>query len=310
MRMIQTAIGALGLAVSVAPSASAQGAGEAQGAQALETRHAAPDAAPPPATIYELHWLVGDWEGTGLQGQPAMETWSAPVGGTMVGTFIQTQADGSILFTELMYIRPVGESLEIAIKHFNPDLTGWEEKDETERFRLIAIEECAAYFHTLTIRCADKDAPGDGIVVAVRAGTDDAGKAKELVFRYGLAPVRRPAAFCPEALTTLDMNACYAGILAKADQRRQDYVSAAITRQASRRELVEKIKASEAAFVAYRDAECDAVLQDWIEGTIRGVMTLSCRIEMTDRRTHTIWQNWLTYSDRTPPVLPEPKPTR
>ncbi|MEO0698877.1 MAG: DUF6265 family protein [Pseudomonadota bacterium] len=145
----------------------------------------------PPATLAQMDWLVGQWEGEGIRGAPAMESWLKPVGGTMVGTFIQTNADGSIMFTELMYIRPVeiagGESLEIAIKHFNPDLTGWEEKDEVERFRLVGIEECAAYFQGLTIRCADKADRAKGIVIAVRAGKDEAGNVKELVFRYGPA---------------------------------------------------------------------------------------------------------------------------
>jgi hypothetical protein len=165
----------------------------------LETRKVAEGVESPKASADQLAWLVGSWEGRGVRGAPAMESWTAPVGGTMVGTFIQQNSDGSVMFTELMYIRPVeiagGESLEIAIKHFNPDLTGWEEKDEVERFRLVGLEECAAYFQGLTIRCADKAAPGKGIVVAVRADKDEAGNVKELVFRYGPATLnRRPQA--------------------------------------------------------------------------------------------------------------------
>ncbi|MEO0590814.1 MAG: DUF6265 family protein [Pseudomonadota bacterium] len=175
-RVIGTALAA----VFLASSAAAQGG--------LETHAVAEDVESPKASADQLAWLVGSWQGRGVRGAPAMESWTAPVGGAMVGTFIQQNSDGSILFTELMYIRPVGESLEIAIKHFNPDLTGWEEKGEVERFRLVAIEQCAAYFQTLTIRCANKNAPDEGIVVAVRAGTDDAGKIKELVFRYSPVP--------------------------------------------------------------------------------------------------------------------------
>lgn len=181
MRAIGTSL--VGLALALSTPLHAQ--------QALETRKVADDVESPAATAVQLDWLVGSWSGPGVRGEPAMESWTAPVGGTMVGTFIQTNAEGSIWFTELMYIRPVeiagGESLEIAIKHFNPDLTGWEEKDEVERFRLVAIEECAAYFQTLTIRCADENAPGEGLVVAVRAGTDKAGNVNELVFRYAPA---------------------------------------------------------------------------------------------------------------------------
>ena len=114
---------------------------------------------------------------------------------------------------------------------------------------------------------------------------------------------------CPDAMTTRDMDECFAGVLQRAESRRGEYLAAALERHADRPELTEKIRASDTVFTAYRDAECAAVLEDWIEGTIRGVMSLTCRIELTDRRTRTIWQNWLTYMDSTSPVLPEPGPT-
>ena len=41
--------------------------------------------------------------------------------------------------------------------------------------------------------------------------------------------------------------------------------------------------------------------------TIRNAMSLTCRIRLVDQRTHTIWQNWLTFMDSTPPILPEPE---
>lgn len=154
-------------------------------APALETRVAQDSAESPPASAHALDWLVGSWSGPGVGGVLALETWTAPVGGTMVGTFIQQDADGAIAFTELMYIRPVGDSLELAIKHFGPDLAGWEEKEEVQRFRLIALEPCAAYFQALTIRCSQPDAPGKGLVIAARTGQDSAGAVRELVFRYG-----------------------------------------------------------------------------------------------------------------------------
>lgn len=154
-------------------------------AQSTQETRSLPDGAEsPPATTQQLDWLVGDWAGPGVRGLLAMESWTAPVGGTMVGTFIQTNEEGAIRFTEHMFIRPVGESLEIAIKHFNPDLTSWEEKNEAERYQLVAMEPCAAYFDTFTIRCQDKANPAAGIVIAVAVGEDDAGNVRELVFRY------------------------------------------------------------------------------------------------------------------------------
>ncbi|QYU69663.1 hypothetical protein J4558_05875 [Leptolyngbya sp. 15MV] len=146
---------------------------------AQETRVAPPGHVPPPATIAEAAWLVGDWVGSGIGGAGASEVWLPPTGPTMVGLFVQEQADGSIMFTEHMYLSEDAGSLVVKLKHFNPDLTGWEEKDGMVRFRLLSIEPCAAYFASLTYRC-DGD---DGLLVAVRMKSEG-DTVNELVFRF------------------------------------------------------------------------------------------------------------------------------
>ena len=146
---------------------------------AQETRLAADDHVPPPAAIEQLDWLVGHWSGEGIAGVAAHESWLPPSGGTMVGTFVQETGEGEVMFTEHMYLAEEDGSLVVKLKHFNPDLTGWEEKDEMVSFPLLAIEECAAYFSALTYRCDG----ADGLLVAVRVkGAGEA--AEELVFRF------------------------------------------------------------------------------------------------------------------------------
>ena len=271
--------------------------------QARETRVGEAGFESPPATIEQMDWLIGQWTGTGIEGAPAMESWLPPIGGTMVGTFVQESPGGTIMFTEHMYIVAHGNSLALKLKHFNADLTGWEEKGDMLTFRLVAIEECAAYFNALTLKCAGSGNPGSGMVAAVRMKSGE-----ELVFHFDASGSARRA-YCADAMTTAEMNDCLAQVLARAEERRAQYLGKAIERHPARPELAEKPRAGDTAFTDYRDAECSAVFEDWIDGTIRGVMGLSCRIEMTDRRTRTIWQNWLTYPDSTPPILPEPKPT-
>ncbi|TRD11441.1 hypothetical protein FGU71_05930 [Erythrobacter insulae] len=143
----------------------------------------------PAATLDQLDWLVGQWAGDGIQGAPAMESWLPETGGTMVGTFVQETSGGAIMFTEHMYLMEEGGSLVLRLKHFNADLTGWEEKDDMLTFRLVAIEPCAAYFNALTLRCADPDTPGSGIVAAVRMKSDKP-EPQELVFRFDAATSR------------------------------------------------------------------------------------------------------------------------
>jgi hypothetical protein len=146
---------------------------------AQETRKADAGHVPPPATIGDAAWLVGTWSGTGIGGAEAHEDWLAPSGSTMVGTFVQETAVGGIMFTEHMYLMEEDGSLAVKLKHFNPDLTGWEEKDGMLTFRLIAAEPCALHFNALTYRC---DGDG-GMVVAVRMKSDGP-IPQELVFRF------------------------------------------------------------------------------------------------------------------------------
>jgi len=146
---------------------------------AQETRVAPDGHVPPPATIEEAAWLAGDWVGTGIEGAAAAETWLPPTGDAMVGLFVQAKPDGGLMFTEHMHLAEEEGSLVLRLKHFNPDLTGWEEKDDMVRFRLISIEPCAAYFSALTYRCDG----GDGLIVAVRMKSER-DEVEELVFRF------------------------------------------------------------------------------------------------------------------------------
>lgn len=142
-----------------------------------ETRTMKPGVESPPARLEDLAWLQGAWQGPGLSG-PATEVYSGPAGGQIVGHFRQLRGDG-IWFYEIMTIVQVGASLEYRLKHFNPDLTGWEEKGQVVRFPLVAVEKDAWYFDGLTVR---RDGP-DGMVGAVRIDSKE-GPPREAVFTY------------------------------------------------------------------------------------------------------------------------------
>jgi len=149
----------------------------AMAAHAQETRTTTPGAAPPPARVEDLAWLQGQWEGPGLAG-PATEVYSPPAGGLIVGHFRQLR-DDRVWFFEIMTIVQVGPSLEYRLRHFNEDLTGWEEKGTVLKFPLVAVERDVWYFDGLTIR---RDGP-DGMIGAVRIGNKD-GTSREAVIKY------------------------------------------------------------------------------------------------------------------------------
>ena len=103
----------------------------------------------PTAKISDVAFLAGHWIGEGL-GACAEEIMAPPAGGQIMGMFRQMKPDGGLMFYEFYTIAEEGGSLILKIKHFNPDLTGWEEKAETVNFPLVAIEGTTAYFDGLT----------------------------------------------------------------------------------------------------------------------------------------------------------------
>ncbi|KAB0285527.1 DUF1311 domain-containing protein [Vibrio fortis] len=112
---------------------------------------------------------------------------------------------------------------------------------------------------------------------------------------------------CENAMNTLEINQCAAIELQTAEEQLETYLQASFEHNAEDPTLVEAIKRAQKDWSTYMTAHCDAIYTQWRDGSIRGVMALSCKTELIKERTHQIWANFLTYMDSTPPVLPEPK---
>lgn len=134
---------------------------------AQDVRTAAPGAALPAAKIADLEWLAGEWTGEGFD-SVLHENYSKPVGGQMAAHFYAAK-DGKPRFYEFELITQVGNSLEFWVKHFNPDMTGWEEKGDFVRFPLVAVEKDVWYFDGLTIRRTGPDTADHIVRVKSRA---------------------------------------------------------------------------------------------------------------------------------------------
>lgn len=111
---------------------------------------------------------------------------------------------------------------------------------------------------------------------------------------------------CENANTTLEINHCASVELVGANVEMQRYLSASLSHNDYDAQLVEAIRQSQIAWESYRDAHCGAVFTQWRDGSIRVMMDISCRTQLTYLRTHELWANFLTYMDNSPPVLPEP----
>ena len=130
----------------------------------------------PKATIKDVSWLQGHWQGEGLGGI-AEEIWSPPVGQSMMFVF-RLLHDNKVSFYEIGHIIEADNTLVMQLKHFDGALKGWEEKDETVNFKLIKCTDNKVYFEGLTMEKTDTDQ----LQIYVLVNQD--GKKEEIVFNY------------------------------------------------------------------------------------------------------------------------------
>ena len=96
--------------------------------------------------LKELAWIAGDWVG-GDEETLIQEQWTEPAGESMMGMFRLVQGD-KVVFYEFMSIELGIDGPVLRIKHFNPGLVGWEEKDESVVFDLTEFGPNRAVFET------------------------------------------------------------------------------------------------------------------------------------------------------------------
>jgi hypothetical protein len=123
--------------------------------QTPNTLGSASGAESPPATLADVHWLIGHWKGTGLGGV-SEEIWAEPAGGVMMGMY-RLVLKGKPSFYEFMHLAEDTGSLVLKLKHFNADLTAWEEKDRFVTFRLVRMTASEVFFSGLTFRRSGED---------------------------------------------------------------------------------------------------------------------------------------------------------
>jgi len=141
------------------------------------TRRLAAGEAGAAAKIADLAWLAGSWRGAGLGGMNE-EHWSAPAGGTMMGMYRLLKND-RVLFYELLTLGESGGSLLLTLRHFHPDLRGWEERDETVRMPFIKAEAGRYYFEGLTLELR----PDGSLTIYLVIESKDAPE-REVTFNY------------------------------------------------------------------------------------------------------------------------------
>lgn len=109
----------------------------------------------PKASIENVSWIAGHWKGE-MFGGVGEEVWSKPFGGTMMGMYKLVSSD-TVKFYELMILVEESNSLILKLKHFNSNLSGWEDQDEFVSFPLVKINENEVFFDGITFQKQNDD---------------------------------------------------------------------------------------------------------------------------------------------------------
>jgi hypothetical protein len=130
----------------------------------------------PIATLEVMDFIVGHWRGEAFGGITE-EIWSPALGGSMMCSF-KLVADNKVQFYEICTISEEEGTLILRLKHFNGNLTGWEEKDETVDFRLVKVTKDKVYFDEFTFEKISEDEMNIYVVI------QDGGEEEEVKFNY------------------------------------------------------------------------------------------------------------------------------
>ena len=109
----------------------------------------------PEVSIDDFAFLTGFWVGDGFGGV-SEEMWMPPSGDRMFGIFKQSN-DGALQFTEFIEIVEESGGWILRLKHFNPDFSGWETKDDHVTFALRSVADNKAVFAGLSYELVEKD---------------------------------------------------------------------------------------------------------------------------------------------------------
>jgi len=125
----------------------------------------------PAATLADARFLVGSWTGTAF-GEKMEESWSAPTGGSMVGTFKLFDGDEPAMY-ELMLLTVEDGTLSLKVKHFNADFTAWEDKPDYVNFKLVKLSANELHFGGISFYKRDDDHLDGYIVMRNKDGVTE-----------------------------------------------------------------------------------------------------------------------------------------
>lgn len=164
------------LSVLVLPQLSCQATKTLYEAKTPNTLKLKEGATSPAAKIADMSWYAGRWVGKGFGGD-LEENFGPAMGNSMIGSFRLVQ-DNTPVFYEFIAIIAENGTLAYKVKHFNPDLTGWEAKEEYTTFPLVKMGEQTVWFDGMTIKRV-----GDEVTLYLAMKEDGQVSEEKLVMR-------------------------------------------------------------------------------------------------------------------------------
>lgn len=139
------------------------------------------------ADLADLNFMTGHWTGE-TNGSTMEETWTGTEGASMMGMYREMKG-GQTTFYELLVVELREGTPTLLLKHFDPGLKGWEEKDKAvtlplQQFQpneVTFVSDDAAHATKLTYRRTGKNTL-EAVLERQRKG-----EWTKLVFRYTLA---------------------------------------------------------------------------------------------------------------------------
>ncbi|MGK7370512.1 MAG: DUF6265 family protein [Candidatus Halalkalibacterium sp. M3_1C_030] len=132
--------------------------------------------ASPPATLQDIAWIQGHWQGEAFGGI-VEEVWTPPLGGSMMCAF-KLVVNNEVRFYELVTISEEENTLMLRLKHFHKDLKGWEEKNETVDFPLVKVTPGKVFFDGFTFERISENEMNIYVIIG------EEGKEQETKFNY------------------------------------------------------------------------------------------------------------------------------
>lgn len=96
--------------------------------------------------VQDLAFLSGRWRG-GVAGGLFDEEWSFPSGDTMMGMF-RYMENGKVQFYEFMTVEATATGPVLRLRHFDPGLAAWEDKDGALSLPVVSFTENQVVFAT------------------------------------------------------------------------------------------------------------------------------------------------------------------